>query len=140
MTPRVFTASTWISPSVFWYRVTARLAGTQAMSRSPLMREGVTSSAAPARVKSYSGPSADWGSSLISFTMPMAVGPFRAATRTLTDSSAGVSPSFPPQAARVRHITRARQAARLFFIHCFIFCFLTFLVAAHPPARKRSWP
>ena len=48
--------------------------------------------------------------------MPMAVGPFKAATRTLTDSSAGVSPSFPPQAARVRHSSRAGTAGNSRFI------------------------
>ena len=51
-TPKVLTASTSIAPSVLPYSTAARLAGTQAMSRSPLMRAGVTSSAEPARVNS----------------------------------------------------------------------------------------
>ena len=51
-TPRVFTASTSTAPPVLPYSTAARLAGTQAMSRSPLMRAGVTSSAEPARVNS----------------------------------------------------------------------------------------
>ena len=50
-TPRVFTANTSTAPLVLPYSTAARLAGTQAMSRSPLMRAGVTSSAEPARVK-----------------------------------------------------------------------------------------
>ena len=48
----VLTASTSTAPLVLPYSTAARLAGTQAMSRSPLMRAGVTSSAEPAKVKS----------------------------------------------------------------------------------------
>ena len=50
-TPRVFTARVTMSPSVFWYSTAARLAGTQAMSNSPFISRGLTSSAEAARVK-----------------------------------------------------------------------------------------
>ena len=105
-TPRVFTARVTMPPLVRLYSTEARLAGTQAMSSSPCIRPGVTSSAEAARVKLYGysiSPvkaslestirSISSSVSLISFTMPMAVGPFRAATRTVTGSSAGVSSS-----------------------------------------------
>ena len=135
MTPRVLTARVMISPSVLLYSTEARLAGTQAMSRSPLMREGVTSSAAPARVKSYMGPSAECGASLINFTSPMAVGPFRAAMRVVTGASteatgassctgvsctggsAGAGAScLLPQAVRDRASSNARDRETIFFI------------------------
>ena len=46
-TPRVFTATAWMPPLVFWYRVAARFAGMAAISSSPFISRGTISSAAP---------------------------------------------------------------------------------------------
>ena len=51
-TPRVFTARVTMPPSVRLYSTEARLAGTQAMSSSPCISLGDTSSAEAARVNS----------------------------------------------------------------------------------------